>query len=83
MTQKNIKIFVNGVYIKGPKKKYSKNKTDVFCFDNIWSLDILELKDYSPENNRGYRYVLVVIDDFSKFGRTVLLKNKNAQTITK
>ena len=45
------------------------------------SLDILDLKDYGPENNRRYRYVLVTIDNFSKFGWTVPLKNKNAQTI--
>ena len=45
------------------------------------SLDILDLKDYGPENNRGYRYVLVVIDNFSNFGWTVPLKTKNAQTI--
>ena len=32
------------------------------------------------KNNRGYRYVLVIIDDFSKFGWTTSLKNKNAQT---
>ena len=39
------------------------------------------MKDYGPENNRRYRYVLVVIDNFSKFGWTIPLKNKNAQTI--
>ena len=81
MTQKNIKIFINEIYSKPPKKYYPKNKTDVYYIDDIWSLDILDLKDYGPENNRGYRYVLVVIDNFSKYGWTVPLKNKNAQTI--
>ena len=81
MTQKNIKIFINEIYSKGPKKYYETNKTDVYFIDDIWSLDILDLKDYGPENNRGYRYVLVTIDNFSKFGWTVPLKNKNAQTI--
>ena len=41
------------------------------------------MKDYGPENNRGYRYVLVIIDNFSEYGWTVPLKNKNAQTIKK
>ena len=81
MTQKNIKIFINEIYPKGPKKYYATNKTDVYYIDDIWSLDILDLKDYGPENNRGYRYVLVVIDNFSKYGWTTPLKNKNAQTI--
>ena len=81
MTQKNIKIFINEIYSKPPKKIYATNKTDVYHIDDIWSLDILDLKDYGSENNRGYRYVLVIIDNFSKYGWTVPLKNKNAQTI--
>ena len=67
MTQKNIKLFIN--------------ETDVYHIDDIWSLDILDLKDYGPENNKGYRYVLVAIDNFSKYGWTTPLKNKNAITI--
>ena len=81
MTQKNIKIFINEIYSKPPKKYYATNKTDVYHIDDIWSLDISDLKDYGPENNRGYRYVLVTIDNFSKYGWTIPLKNKNAQTI--
>ena len=83
MTQKNIKNFINEIYSKPPKKYYATNKTDVYYIDDIWSLDILDLKDYGPENNRGYRYVLVTIDNFSKYGWTIPLKNKNAQTIKK
>ena len=81
MTQKNIKIFINEIYSKGPKKNFATNKTDVYHIDDIWSLDILDLKDYGPKNNRGYRYALVTIDNLCKFGWTVPLKNKNAQTI--
>ena len=81
MTQRNIKIFINEIYSKPPKKNYATNKTNVYHIDDIWSLDILDLKDYGPENNRGYRYVLVVIDNFIKFGWTIPLKNKIAQTI--
>ena len=80
MTQNNIKIFINEIYSKGPKKNYPINKTDVYHIDDIWSLDYLDLKDYGPKNNRGYRYVLVIIDNFSKFGFTIPLK-KNSRTI--
>ena len=81
MTQKNIKIFINEIYSKPAKENYITNSTDVYYIDDIWSLDILDLKDYGPENNRGYGYVLVIIDNFSKYGWTVPLKNKNTQTI--
>ena len=66
MTQKNIKIFINEIYSKGPKKYYATNKTNVYYINDIWSLDNLDLKDYGLENNRGFRYVLVTIDNFSK-----------------
>ena len=81
MAQKNIKIFINEIYSKPPKKNYDTNKTGVYHVDEIWSLDILDVKNYGLENKRGYRYVLVIIDNFSKFGWTIPLKNKNAQTI--
>ena len=81
MIQKNIKTFINKIYSRGPRKNYPTNKTNLYYIDNIWSLYILDLKDYGVENNRGYRYVLVIIDNFRKNGWTVPLKNKNAQTI--
>ena len=59
------------IYSKPPKKIYSTNKTNVYYLDNFWSSDIIDLKDYVEENDRGYRYVLVVIDIFSIFGGTV------------
>ena len=39
------------------------------------------MNDYGPKNNKGYRYILVVIDNFSKFGWTIPLKDKFAQSI--
>ena len=55
MTQKSTKTYINEIYSKPPKKNYITNKLDVFHVDNTWSLDIRYLKDYGPENNRGYR----------------------------
>ena len=68
MTQKSIKVFIDEIYSKPPKKNYLTNETDVYHIDDIWKLDILDLKNNGPENNRSYRYVLVAIDNFSKFG---------------
>ena len=76
MTQKNIKTFINEIYSKPPKKNYATNKTDVYHIDDIWSLDILDLKDYGPENNRGYRYVLVIITIFQNMDGQYLSKIK-------
>ena len=40
MSQKNIKIFINEIYSKGPKQNYITNKTDVYYIDDVWFLDI-------------------------------------------
>ena len=56
------------------KNEPSKRNLDTFTrrvnyIDNTRSLKLLDFKDYDSEkNNTGYRYFLVVIDNFSKKG---------------
>ena len=77
-----IKIFVDEVYSKPPKKNYPTNKTMIKSVDDTWSSDLLDMNDCDPKNNKRYRYILVVIDNFSKFGWTIPLKNKFSQSVT-
>ena len=81
MTQKSIEIFTDEINSKPPKKNYSTNKTDVYHIDDICSWDILDLEDYHPGNFRKNSCLFVIIDNFSKFGETKPLKNKNSQTV--
>ena len=53
MTQKTMKILINEIYSRPPRRIYATNKTDVYHPDDIWSLNTLNLKEYGPENNRG------------------------------
>ena len=76
-----IKIFIEEIQSRSPKKNYGTNKTITRSIDDTWSSYSLDMNDYGPENNRGYRYVLVVVDNFSEFGWTIPLKNKYAQSI--
>ena len=39
------------------------------------------MSDYGISNNKGYRYFLVIIDNFSKYTRCISLKNKYGHTI--
>ena len=48
MTQKTI-ISLNENFSKLPKKNCTTNKTDVYHIDDIWSLDILNLKGYGSK----------------------------------
>ena len=38
--------------------------------------------DYKISNNKGFRYIFIVIDNFSKYLWAIPLKNKYSQTIT-
>ena len=62
------KMFIDEIYIKPPKKTYPTNRTIIKSIDDTWSSDLLDMNDYGIKNNKGYRYTLVVIDNFSKFG---------------
>ena len=76
------KIFIDEIYSKPPMRNYPTNKTIIKSIDDTWSSDLLDMTDYGIKNNKGYRYILVVIDNFSKFGWTIPLKNKYGQSIT-
>ena len=76
------KIFVDEIYSKLPHKNYETNRTMIKSIDDTWSSDLLDMNDYGHKNNRSYRYILVVIDNFSKFGWTIPLNNKYSQSIT-
>ena len=78
----NIKTFIDEIFFKPLKKIFPTNKTKIKSFVDTWSSDLLDMNDYGPKNNRGYRYILVVIDIVSKFGWTIPLKNKYALSIT-
>ena len=67
MAQKTNKNCIDEKYSKPPKNYYSTNKTDVFHINDVRRLDITNIKDNGLEEDRGYRYVFVVIDNFSQF----------------
>ena len=54
MTQQTIILFINEIYCEGRKQNYILNKTVVNQIDDNWSVNILALEDYGPENNRGF-----------------------------
>ena len=55
MTRSTINNFIEESFSKPLKKIYPTSKTHVCHIDDIWSLDILDLNDYGPGRNRGYR----------------------------
>ena len=76
------KIFIDEIYSEAPKKNYPTNKIVYNHIDEISSIDLADMVDYKISNNKGFRYIFVIFDDFSKFLWCVPLKNKYRQTIT-
>ena len=76
------KLFIDEIYSKPPRKNYPTNKIIFNHVDEIWSIDLLDMIDYKISNRKGYRYIFIVIDNFSKYLWAIPLKNKYSQTIT-
>ena len=76
------KIFIDEIYSKPPRKKYPTNKIVYNYIDEIWSIDLADMIDYKISNNKGFRYIFIIIDNYSKHLWAILLKNKDSQTTT-
>ena len=63
MTKRDlIKIFINEVYSKPPKKNYETNILFYNQFDEIWSFNLADFSDYKTSNNKGFRYTVIIFD---------------------
>ena len=77
-----MKIFIDEIYSSPPKKNYPTNKITYNYIDEIWSIDLADFSDYKTSNNEGFRYIFIIINNFSKYLWAIPLKNKNSLTIT-
>ena len=64
-----------------PKRiNFERRKVISNHIDHIWGIDLITMIKYSKQNN-NYKYILTVIDFFSKFSWGYPLKNKNSKEI--
>ena len=49
------------------KRNCIKRQVIVHHIEDIWCVDLVEVQKYS-KSNRGYKYLLMVLDIFSKYG---------------
>ena len=78
----NIKSFIDEIYTTPPRKVYPTNKIIYNHIDEIWSFDLADMIDYKTSNNKGFRCIFIMIDNFSKGLWALSLKNICSQTIT-
>ena len=71
-----IKTFKDEIYSRPPMKNYPTNKIVYNHIDEIWSIVLADMIDFKTSNNKGFRYIFVIIDNSSKFFWCIPLKKK-------
>lgn len=64
------------------RKNFKRRKTVIKGYRELFQADLAEFIPYHEENN-GYKYILVVIDCFSKFLWTRPLKSKTSMEVAR
>ena len=62
------------------RRKFKTRRVIANHIDEIWCSDIVEMQKFSRWN-AGYRYLLMVLDVFSKYGWIIPLKDKKGETV--
>ena len=62
------------------RKKFKRRRVFVYNIDDIWSADLKDMQSLS-KSNKNYKYLLTVIDIFSKFAYATPLKSKSSEEV--
>ena len=64
------------------RKKFRKRIVFAKNVDSIWAADLVDMQYYA-RTNRGYKYILMIIDVFSKYGWAIPIKTKKGVEVAK
>ena len=65
---------------KPVRRKFERQHVNVFEIDDTWGADLVEMQEWSKQN-KGHRYMLNVIDVFSKYAWSIPLKDKTGKSV--
>lgn len=77
----NVKEDVVNELHKPVRRNFKRRKVIIKGLNDLWQSDLIEMLPYSKLNN-GHRYVLVVIDTFSKYVWCLPLKSKTVKNVS-
>lgn len=66
---------------RSARKNYSRRRTLMFGIDDTYQIDLVEMIPYAKEN-KGFKYILTVIDIFSKFAWALPIHSKTGKNVT-
>ena len=61
-------------------RKFERRRVLVNGIDKIWAADLVDMREFS-KFNKGVKYLLAVIDIFSKYGWLIPLKDKTGEAV--
>ena len=62
-------------------KSFRKRRVYVKGIDEIWAADLIDMQSFA-EYNEGFKYLLSVVNIFSKYGWIVPLKDKSGKSVS-
>ena len=62
------------------KRKFKRRHVISYGVDDVWSCDLVEMQEWKKQN-KGFRYMLNVIDVHSKYAWSIPLKDKTGKTV--
>ena len=62
------------------RKKFRRNRVMVSGIDDTWQMDLMDIQNIS-NSNKNFRYILIIIDVFSKFAWAFPLKSKEGASV--
>lgn len=63
------------------RKNFKRRKVIMRGIDETWQADLVDMSTYARQN-KGFHFILTVIDNFSKYAWAIPLKNKTADSVT-
>lgn len=72
---------VNEIH-RAARKNFTRRSVILKGIDDLWQADLIDLQKFHSVN-RGYKYILVVVDAFSKYAWCVATKTKSKLEIKK
>ena len=60
---------------------FERRRANVNGIDEIWAADVIDMQSFSKQN-KGIKYLLTVIDVFSKFVWIIPLKRKTGHEVS-
>lgn len=67
---------------KPARKNFKRRSVIIKGIDDLWQADLIDIQKYSKEN-KGFKYILVIIDALSKYAWVAPLKTKTKEEIQK